>query len=231
MEHHNCYLWYKHCRIARGPAHWLASTKSFKWFWLGHILDILRAHPILQYLEIWLTRIPTFFLTCGLTTLDTCSEIFTFILSIYSGGPSISINILWHSVWHCVWNCKYIRRLVWQPSGLVDLFTVWRKWHPQCPLRSGARSWGPAVHAENRRELRSGRGPPLELQFPRFHHSFVPFSIHCPSGTSRRELADLSWSKQSLLCCKKHISFHRNVILKLTPNYRCNITTRLYRMW
>ena len=45
--------------------------------------------------------------------------------------PTFYQHIFWHSIWHAVWHS------IWHLALSVEV--------RQCPLRSGARSWGPAV--------------------------------------------------------------------------------------
>ena len=86
---------------------------------------------------------------------DTYSDILSVQHSIW--------HIFWHSIWHSIWHIFWhlIRHSIWH----LFWHSIWHSmWHlalaievPQCPLRSGSRSWGPAVPTEIwRSRLRSG---------------------------------------------------------------------------
>ena len=56
-------------------------------------------------------------------------------------------HLAWHSLWHSFWHSTW--HLFWQSSW----HSIWHSlWHlaevRKCPLRSGARGWGPAMPTE-----------------------------------------------------------------------------------
>ena len=98
--------------------------------------------------------------------------IHTRVFSLFIQTFILSGILLWHSLWHSIWHLswhsfwhvfwRFFRHLFWHSVWQSVWHSSWHLfWHSlcqwnlelavevrQCPLRSGARGWGPAVRTE-----------------------------------------------------------------------------------
>ena len=120
-------------------------------FYSGILSDILFWHSIWIYSEL---------LLCHSIRYSSC--VYSGIHSGFLSGilsDSLSDILFWHSIWHLFWHS------LWHGHCRTSTASARSQWElavevRQCPLTSGARSWGPAVPAAIWSSwLRRGWGP------------------------------------------------------------------------
>ena len=156
----------------------------------------------------------------------TSSSIWDVILTFYLAF--CLVYIFWHSIWHSIWHS--VRHFIWYTHIYIYIYifrhsiwhSIWRLvwhssiwqslWQPlwhlalavevrQCPLRSGARGWGPAVPTEIWSSQLTSSGAHWDRSGTRTCGPAVPAELELAAGVAVEQCPLISGARGEVRQC------------------------------